>query len=62
MNENIKQMRLERLMTQREFAEWLGVSYRAVQNWEQGVCVPSLRMWRKILNKVKEGGSGKNDK
>lgn len=54
MNENIKQMRLERLMTQREFAEWLGVSYRTVQNWEQGVCVPSLRMWRRIIQKSKE--------
>ena len=39
---NIKRFRLEREMTQRELAEWLGVSSKTVSKWETGLGAPDI--------------------
>lgn len=46
----IKNIRKKALLTQQEFAKALGVSLCAVQYWEQGICKPSFRSIRKILD------------
>ena len=32
----LKQIRLEKNMTQHEFSEFIGVPFRSIQNWETG--------------------------
>lgn len=32
----LKQIRIEKGMTQKEFSEFLGVPFRSIQNWETG--------------------------
>ena len=46
---NIKKIRETAMLTQPEFAEELGVSFRTIQSWEQGKCKPSLRHRRIIV-------------
>lgn len=46
--EFIKKIRTEKLLTQKEFAQRVGVSLFAVRMWEQGKRSPSLRHQRKI--------------
>ena len=40
----IKQMRLERNLTQEQMAEQLGVSRQAVSNWENNKNLPDLEL------------------
>ena len=40
----IKQMRLERKLTQEQMAELLGVSRQAVSNWENNKNLPDLEL------------------
>ena len=40
----IKQMRLERKLTQEQMAEQLGVSRQAVSNWENNKNLPDLEL------------------
>ena len=40
----IKQMRLERKLTQKQMAEQLGVSRQAVSNWENNKNLPDLEL------------------
>ena len=44
-----KKVRIAAFMTQKEFAEALGVSIGAVRAWEQGVFKPSLKVQKKIV-------------
>lgn len=36
--------------TQKELAELVGVTEVTVSNWERGVTVPSIRLWKKVAN------------
>ena len=38
----ITQFRIDKGMSQREFAEWLGVGRMSIQRWELGINAPSL--------------------
>lgn len=49
-----KQIRLQALMTQEEFAKALGVSTSAVVSWETGVFKPSITNKRKIVEFCKK--------
>ena len=44
----IKELRLKLLLTQMEFAAFLGVSFESVNRWENGKCIPTLRIRRKL--------------
>lgn len=48
--EKITQFRLSILMTQREFAKELGVSFVTVNRWETGKARPTLNSIRKIAS------------
>lgn len=49
--ENIKRIREELNLTQKEFGEKLGYNYRTISNWELGLRVPSIFVLKKI-NKI----------
>ncbi len=44
----IKKTRLENHLTQKDFAEKLGVSYQAVSKWERGLNLPDISVLREI--------------
>lgn len=46
--ELIKKLRMELLLTQIEFAEFLGVSFESVNRWENGKCEPTMKVKRKL--------------
>ena len=46
----IKELRLKMLLTQMEFAAYLGVSFESVNRWENGKCVPTMKIRRKLKN------------
>ena len=50
---DIKEIRQKALLTQKEFADVLGVSVGIVQRWEKGF-EPSFRYKRKILEFCKK--------
>jgi DNA-binding transcriptional regulator YiaG len=52
----IKEIREKLLFTQFEFATEIGVSFRTIQNWEQGISKPSIRLKRKLIEYCKSKG------
>ena len=40
--DNLRQLRIERKMTQKQLSLLVGVDQRTVSAWEKGVCEPSL--------------------
>lgn len=46
--DNLKNIREQLGLTQKEFAEKLGFNFRSVSNWETGKCYPSLVTIQKI--------------
>ena len=44
----IKALRMKMLLTQREFAELLGVSFETVNRWENGRYEPTMRIKRQL--------------
>lgn len=44
LSENIKRMRRERELTQEALAEFLGVTFQSVSNWERGESYPDITM------------------
>ena len=46
--ENLKRLRKEVGMTQRELAEKIGYSEKAVSKWEAAPCLPSVETMMKI--------------
>lgn len=54
--EKIKEIRLKLFMTQKEFADKLGVHYMVVSNWERNKEIPHLRNQKKIFELCKENG------
>lgn len=50
IGENIRKMRKERLLTQEQLAEALGVTVGAVYKWESGMSMPEIRMLVEIAS------------
>ena len=46
--EKIKELRLKMMMTQTEFAEYLGVSFATVNRYENGKSKPTFKVQRKL--------------
>ena len=46
----IKKLRIKNNLTQKEFAEKLGVTYQAVSKWENGKNMPDILLLREISN------------
>ncbi|MCI1244821.1 MAG: helix-turn-helix domain-containing protein [Bacilli bacterium] len=44
----IKELRSKMLLSQMEFAEYLGVSFSAVNRWEKGRYEPTIKTKRKL--------------
>ncbi len=44
LGENVKRLRLENGMTQEKLAEYLGVSFQSVSNWERGESYPDITL------------------
>ena len=52
--EDIKNLRLNALLTQDEFAKLLGVSYTTINRWENGKSTPGIKALKKIDQYCKE--------
>lgn len=52
----IKELRMKMLLTQTEFAEFLGVTFETVNRWENGRCEPTMKMRRKLKALFDEHG------
>ena len=50
-NARVKTVRLVSGMTQREFAEKIGVTFQAVNHWEKGRCAPTRKTLQNIIEK-----------
>ena len=48
LNENIKRLRREKNLTQEALAEFLGVTFQTVSNWERGESYPDITMLPEI--------------
>ena len=46
--EAIKKLRNKMLLTQMEFAEYLGVSFASINRWETGRFDPTMKIKRKL--------------
>lgn len=53
-SEAIKKLRNKMLMTQTEFAEFLGVKFGTVNRWEAGEYEPTMKTKRKLAPLFKE--------
>ena len=52
--EAIKKLRSKMLLTQMEFAQFLGVSFASINRWERGKHEPTTKTKRKIVELCKE--------
>ena len=52
----IKKLRKKLLMTQTEFAKYLGVSFATINRWEGGQFEPTMKLKRKLVPLFKEHG------
>ena len=50
----IKELRLKMLLTQTEFAHYLGVSFESVNRWENGKNEPTMKVKRKLAELIKD--------
>jgi len=50
LGERVKDKRDERLLTQEEAAQQIGVAPRTLQNWEAGKVTPRAKHQRRILD------------
>ena len=48
LSENIKRLRREKELTQETLAEFLGVTFQSVSNWERGESYPDITMLPEI--------------
>ena len=46
--DDIKQIRLNALLTQDEFAKVLGISYTTINRWENGKSIPGIKALKRI--------------
>ena len=54
--EAIKKLRSIMLLTQMEFANYLGVSFASINRWETGKFEPTMKIKRKLATLFKEYG------
>ena len=54
--EAIKKLRSKMLLTQMEFAHFLGVSFASINRWETGRFEPTMKIKRKLAPLFKEHG------
>ena len=54
--EAIKKIRSKMLLTQMEFAQFLGVSFASINRWETGRFEPTMKIKRKLAPLFKEHG------
>ena len=54
--EAIKKLRSKMLLTQMEFAEYLGVSFASINRWETGRFEPTMKIKRKLAPLFKKHG------
>ena len=54
--ESIKKLRSKMLLTQMEFAQFLGVSFASINRWETGRFEPTMKIKRKLAPLFKEHG------
>ena len=52
----VKELRDKLIMTQMEFAIYLGVAYQSVNRWEAGTHKPTTKIKRKIVELCKKNG------
>ena len=52
--EAIKKLRSKMLLTQMEFAQFLGVSFASINRWETGKHEPTTKIKRRIVELCKE--------
>ena len=50
----IKELRTKMLLSQKEMAQLLGVSYASINRWENGVHEPTLKIKRKLRSLFNE--------
>ena len=50
----IKKLRSKMLLTQMEFAQFLGVSFASINRWETGRFEPTMKIKRKLAPLFKE--------
>ena len=50
----IKKLRNKLLLTQNEFANYLGVSFESVNRWENGKNEPTMKVKRKLKELLEE--------
>lgn len=48
IGKNIKKLRLEKEMTQKELAGIVGVSFQTLSKWEHGYCYPDIEYLPKL--------------
>ena len=53
---SIKKLRSKMLLTQMEFAQFLGVSFASINRWETGRFEPTMKIKRKLAPLFKEHG------
>ena len=46
--ENLKKLRIENNLSQKDMAEKLNVNFRTVSAWEKSICEPSIEMLVKL--------------
>ena len=56
--ENLKGLRIQKRLTQKQLADILGVDQRTVSAWEKGVCEPGFAMLCKICDFFEEDFNG----
>ena len=54
--ELLKEYREKMFLSQRDFAEQLGISYVTVNRWETGKFDPTIKMKKKLYGLFKEAG------
>lgn len=54
--EAVKKLRKKMIMTQMEFAEFLGVSFASINRWETGRFEPTIKAKRKLQPLFNEYG------
>ena len=46
----VRELRIKLILTQKEFAEFLGVSFASINRWESGRYEPTTKVKRKIVH------------
>ena len=58
---NIKKLREKMLLTQQEFADFLGVSFNSISRYENGKFEPTMKIKRQLMTLFKKYNIVKED-